>query len=252
MAVRPLSAGELLDCWERGWQASPPQRALLLLAAAAPETGVEALARLPIGRRDALLLTLREGIFGPRLLSIVNCPACGERLEFSLDSQALRGQRDDLLDDRLSVMVSGYFVEFRLPNTLDVEAGREEHDLATFRHAMLERCLIRARRDVERKESQESLAVEQLPAAVLEAVTAAMEEADPLADICIDLTCPACSQHWPAIFDIADFFWREIDDWARRILRAVHTLAAAYGWSEREILSMSAWRRSIYLEMVEQ
>ena len=44
---------------------------------------------------------------------------------------------------------------------------------------------------------------------------------------------------------------QEIHAWAKRTLREVHTLASAYGWSEREILSMSAVRRALYLEMVQ-
>ncbi|HUD55174.1 MAG TPA: hypothetical protein VMR02_08095 [Terracidiphilus sp.] len=42
----------------------------------------------------------------------------------------------------------------------------------------------------------------------------------------------------------------QIEARARRLLYEVHTLAAAYGWSEREILSLSAPRRALYLEMV--
>jgi hypothetical protein len=30
----------------------------------------------------------------------------------------------------------------------------------------------------------------------------------------------------------------------------VHTLAQAYGWREVDILSMNAWRRQAYLEML--
>ena len=37
---------------------------------------------------------------------------------------------------------------------------------------------------------------------------------------------------------------------ARRLLLDVHQLASAYGWSEMEILSLSATRRNAYLEMV--
>ena len=32
----------------------------------------------------------------------------------------------------------------------------------------------------------------------------------------------------------------------------VHTLASVYGWTEREILSLSEPRRAFYLEMVRQ
>jgi hypothetical protein len=46
------------------------------------------------------------------------------------------------------------------------------------------------------------------------------------------------------------FFWSEISAEARRLLLEVHNLASAYGWSESDILSMSALRRRYYLEMI--
>jgi hypothetical protein len=33
-------------------------------------------------------------------------------------------------------------------------------------------------------------------------------------------------------------------------MRDVHQLASAYGWSEHDILTMSAGRRQLYLELV--
>jgi hypothetical protein len=50
--------------------------------------------------------------------------------------------------------------------------------------------------------------------------------------------------------DPVTFFWSELQATARRILLQVHTLASAYGWSEREILGLSDTRRSLYLQMV--
>ena len=79
-----------------------------------------------------------------------------------------------------------------------------------------------------------------------------MAQADPQANIQLALGCPACGHSWLALFDIVGFFWREIDTWARRVLRDIHTLALAYGWSEAEILALSPWRRQFYLEMVSQ
>jgi hypothetical protein len=88
--MRPLTAQELLDVWERGLALPPVQRALALLAAACPETPPEALARESVGRRDGRLLWLREWTFGPRLVSLAACPACGERLETAFDVADIR------------------------------------------------------------------------------------------------------------------------------------------------------------------
>jgi hypothetical protein len=77
-----------------------------------------------------------------------------------------------------------------------------------------------------------------------------MREIDPQANVEINLICPSCGSNWQKVFDIATFFCREIDIWALRTLREVHILASAYGWSEKEIVGMSQWKRELYMEMV--
>ena len=74
--MRALSASELLDLWERGASRSPIGRALEMLAAAAPE--IDAPHLVSIGRRDALLLALRERTFGSAIQAITSCGNCGE------------------------------------------------------------------------------------------------------------------------------------------------------------------------------
>jgi hypothetical protein len=78
-----------------------------------------------------------------------------------------------------------------------------------------------------------------------------MAEADPQADVQLNLSCPQCAAAWSAPFDIEAFLWTEIAAWAGRTLQEVHGLARAYGWREQDILSLSATRRRIYLEMAQ-
>lgn len=92
--------------------------------------------------------------------------------------------------------------------------------------------------------------MEDLPDETIEAVSRAMLEADPQAEITLHLTCPACGHEWDLLFDIVDFFWREISAQAQRLLREIDALARAYGWTEREILNLPAQRRQTYLEML--
>ncbi len=260
--MRPLTATALLDAWERGRTASPLHRALLLLALAWPEWSQEQLAQLPLGRRDALLLQLREGIFGPRLASVVDCPACGERLEFVLDSSQLAPdaglpQLPDAPPEPITVEArlddQALAITLRPPTSADLagvlqEMGPEA-DPGLARDALLRRCLL----DVQPLDETEAPAQlpQPLPEPLVAALSQALEAADPLADLRLDLTCPACEHAWQAPFDILGFLWQEIDDWAWRTLREVHLLARSYGWSEQAILAMSAWRRRIYLEMVQ-
>jgi hypothetical protein len=89
-----------------------------------------------------------------------------------------------------------------------------------------------------------------LPEATLELVEDRLGAADPQGDIQLNLACVACEKHNRTLFDIASFLWNELDVWAIRMLREIHELARAYGWSEREIVTMSSWRRRCYLEML--
>ena len=84
-----------------------------------------------------------------------------------------------------------------------------------------------------------------------QAVIRELAAGDPQAEVLLSLRCPACEHEWSTPFDILAYLWDEIDDWARRLLSEVHTLASAYGWSERDVLGMSARRRRLYLEMSE-
>ena len=253
-AMRALSAGELLAAWERGLAQAPAQRALTLLGAACPDTPVEALATLCIGQRDAYLITLREWCFGSQLVSVANCAGCGERLELTLDLDQVRVQsptpagplaaEGQEAGEAFSLSVDGYEVHFRLPNSLDLAAVDGQRNVESSRQRLLERCILDAK--CEGKDTP----ADQLPAPVTEAVVAGMAQADPQADVQLDLRCPACEHRWQAAFDIASFFWSEINAWAYRTLHEVHLLASAYGWREADILALSPRRRQSYLEMI--
>jgi len=248
--MRALSASELLTVWERGSGQTPVERALALLSAACAGPSPEALARLSLGRRDALLLDLREQTFGPTMASLANCPACGERLEMTFDAADLRAQpggaegpTGGATGEPLTLRVGDYEVSFRLPDSFDLAAAAGRSGEAEAAALILERCLVDARRGDER------LTASQLPSDVGEAVARRMAEADPQAEVLLNLACPACGAGWLEPFDIESYFWGEVDAWAQRVLLEVHALASRYGWSEADILNMSAWRRRFYLNL---
>ena len=250
--MRPLTARQLLDIWERGRHARPWQQALLLLSAACPEQDRRELARLSIDRRDGMLSTLRQWTFGTRLTCLVDCPSCGERLEFRLKADDI-GDEASVAPETVEFHGDGYRVVFRLPNSEDLAALGEIEEPDAARSSLLARCLVNVSAAgaaaVPDREPADSLPA--LPPALQEAIVQEMRAAAPRADLRIGLNCPACDHGWEASFDIVSFFWAEIDDWARRTLREIHILAGAYGWSEGQILDISAWRRQIYLEMVQ-
>jgi hypothetical protein len=241
--MRPLSASQLLDVWESGLPQQLPYRALTLLAAATPDTVVEELSQLSIGKRDARLLTLREWTFGSQLASLAICPHCGESLDLDFQVSDIRVARVEKATREFYVTADDCEVHCRLPNSLDLVDVAGNEDVQTVRRLLLQRCVLAAR------SGSEEQPVNELPEDVLTAVIARMSEADPQADVELALSCPLCSYEWQAAFDILAFFWSEIDAWAKRVLRDVHALATAYGWREDDILSMTALRRQLYLEM---
>ena len=77
-----------------------------------------------------------------------------------------------------------------------------------------------------------------------------MTSLDPEANLNLALNCEACDKTWLADFNIGSWLWEEVDVRARTLLTEVHTLAQAYGWSEKAILALSVQRRASYLDMV--
>jgi hypothetical protein len=227
--MRALSATELLSVWEAGRSQIPLQRALTMLAVACPEVSSDSLGRLTIGQRDARLLTLREITFGSEITGVTQCPECGEKIELSVNSPDIGPATETEVPNELVVQANGREVRVRLPTSTDLLAISTSEEL-------LERCLLNGGEHA----SENFLAM----------VGEKMSSADPMADIALALDCPNCEHQWEAPFDIVAFLWHEISTAARRLLREVHTLASAYGWTQSEILALSPARRHAYLEMI--
>lgn len=244
--MRPLSATELLEVWEQGSSLPLAQRALALLSIACPDLDREALARLSIGRRDGLLLSVRESVFGARLSGITNCPKCGEQLETYFYVEDLRTSTGSTADEPGALSADGYEVRFRLPDSTDLLEAGNQQDAEAARKILLERCVLSARRNAAQ------LPIGALPEKIVTEIEREMLEMDSQANVQLEFDCPACGEMWSVVFDILAFFLGELDSWAQRLLLEVHTLASAYGWREADILELSATRRGIYLKMVNE
>jgi hypothetical protein len=236
-----LDATTLLTAWEQGVSQHPLQRAMTLLALACPHKSVNEWAGVSIGERDRQLFQLREELFGSKLEAVAGCPKCGMSLELSFSTRDLQTPPAETLSpESLSLNSGGYEVNYRLPTTTDLLEVAEQKSQA--RELLLERC-------VNARQGAIEVPAAMLPGPLVELVGEKMAQADPQAEIQIAMTCPACSHQWTAVFEICSFLWGEIEDWAERLLHDVHSLAKAYGWSERDVISMSARRRRLYLEM---
>jgi predicted RNA-binding Zn-ribbon protein involved in translation (DUF1610 family) len=235
--MQSLSPEKILAVWEAGQQQHELDRALTLLATGAQGLSRDELAHLTIGERDARLLQLRTLLLGPSATGFAECPQCGERVEFPIDIATL-AQPKELAAKPHEIDLDGTRIRFRLPTSHDLAEAVAAPDEAHALRRLIERCMI------------EPSLPNKLPNETIEALSRATLEADPQAEIIIAFSCPGCGQRWEMLFDIAHFFWNEIAAQARRLLREIDALAHAYGWSEREILSLPAQRRQSYLELV--
>lgn len=240
----PIAPTALLDAWDHACGAAPAARATALLSWLCPQADADALARLPLGARDARLLQLRQEVFGDRMVCLSACPACETELEFSVLASGLLQQAGETCADERSVEGLGYRVRFRLPDSTDLLA-LSRRDTEEAHTQALSRCVLEA------NGPDGAVAADALPAEVVDLVSEEIERGDPLAAVWLGLRCDECGHAWQSLFDIASLLWTEVDRHAVNLLQEVHALASAYGWAEQELLRMSAARRARYLEMID-
>jgi uncharacterized protein (UPF0212 family) len=238
---------QLLQVWERGGDQSTAACSLLLLGSSCDECSAEALAELPLGQRDALLLQLRARLFGAEICGVANCPQCATTIEatFRCDDLLL-AQATPAIAPRTFDHTSpahGIRVQFRLPDSTDLLALEACVDVGAARRFLLERCVLAA------ESGSESRDLHTLPDDLQTEIAQAMSQADPQADVQLAFTCPSCARNWQPAFDIARFLWLELHAWALHMLRDVDALAHAYHWHEADILALSPRRRQAYLEL---
>lgn len=249
-----LTAQALLQTWEQVQGQHPLRRSLALLQAAWPEAQPQPWGTLPIGERDSGLLTLYESLFGPELDTLAACPACSEPLQMRFATHDMRPPpaqprvAEEAGQAGLRALnFDGYAIGWRLPSSddllgvIDTDHGTPEAAVA----GLLQRCVIDAQH-----QGQPAVAAD-LPLPVIDRLQQEMAACDPGADMRVTLSCPACGHAFERRFDIGGYLWDALDDWAQRTLAEVHALAGAYGWSEPQVLALSATRRQHYIGLVQ-
>jgi hypothetical protein len=234
--VRAVTAADLLDAWEAGWDRTPLERAVAMLAADGGHDPASVTA-LTVGRRDRDLFALRAALLGPAVDAVATCPECGTEVEIAFD-------QNDLLAGVPAAPTAALAVgsaRVRLPTSADLAAALPAEDPV---RALVRRCVEPPGDGVPVDPADMDTDLTDA------AVAAAWSAADPITDITLDLSCPDCARPWQEPFDIVSFLWTELDLWCRRTLLDVHDLASAYGWSEAAVLALSPWRRQCYLDLV--
>ena len=239
-------AAGLLQAWEDASPLPMQERALRLAAAAHGDTNLDEVMHWTVRRRDAALFDVRLRHFGRFADGLVPCPHCEEPLEMRLDLLQLRcaAPADD--EQPRQLQVGDMAITWRLPTAADLVMVAAEANERIARTRLLACCVSSAMRG---GDALDLGAVLTRDPAVGEHVARAIAVEYDDVPTSLAIACPACGQAADVPFSIEAFLWREVDTWARRTLQEVHTLARAYGWSERDILALSPARRRLYLEL---
>lgn len=252
MVCRRLIDNDVLNLWEIGIHRSPVEQALMILSMVYPDMTREQLAALSIGERDARLLAVRERTFGTTLDIFTTCPECRQALELSLPTVNMRfpppaGAKDS--GHKFSMRIDDVKVRYRLPDSTDLEAVTACTDIDQARKLLLDRCILEVH-DIEGKLHQSITQYEEIYSPdFVTALAHQMAEQDPQAEVLLNLKCAECEHEWQTLFDIASFFWTELETHAKRVLSEIYILARTYHWREQDILALTPARRKWYLEM---
>ncbi|MFL6844079.1 MAG: hypothetical protein ACJ8ER_04275 [Allosphingosinicella sp.] len=211
--------------WEEAAHLAPVDRAVRTLAAVA---GIDsqAAADWPVDERDRALIEARCRAFGPAADFYVHCPSCGEALETRFDLEPLLALEPD---GAPTLAWSGRDYALRAPTSREVARAARAGEA----YALVRACIVGLDEDEEGPE----------PALV----EASLDKAFPLLNVSIGFTCASCDTSFSKRFDAPAWLWTDIERLARALIDEVHLLAAAYGWTEEEILGLGRRRRAAYL-----
>lgn len=210
---------------------------------------------LTIGDREALLLQLHRLALGEQMPCVLDCPApsCTERLELSLSVGELLlppyPNPTESHDVTIRDADTSYRVHFRAPTGRDQEVASEIalRDVTEARRELLRRCIL----NVVELETGSDVAVWPEALDAHAQMSTAIGEADPQAELGINLKCPGCGQGFQTILDAGTYVHERLASRFRDLYREVHLLAFYYHWRETEILGLATERRRAYARLLQ-
>ena len=240
-----------IGLWEEAAHLAPVDRAVRTLAAVAG-IDADAAADWPVDERDRALIEARCRSFGSKADLYVQCPACGEALETRFDLGQLLALRPEAAP---TLTWSGAEHALRAPTSREVaraaraagaaapaddadaqadDAAPADDDALARAGAALARACVADLRDPDDGPQPRQ-------------IEASLEPAFPVLNVAIGFTCSVCGTAFSRRFDAPSYLWTDIERLAQALIDDVHRLACAYGWTERDILSMGRRRRAAYL-----
>ncbi len=235
----------LLEVWESGMGRSVNERSILLLEGFGYSSDDRSMLDFPIGQRDEQLLELKERLFGSKIQSVSPCPHCQGSIEVNFLVSDVRGSSSQTTGGSFIHQDEEWNIQFHNPTTRDILKIEGMNVLHAAKQQLLCSCIDKA------EKNGVPVTPDGIPSELIIRLEEIMEENDPYADRQIQVTCSMCQHQFSLIFDVPVFLWKDLEQYALRVLQKVHRLASAYGWSEESILNMSPTRQDLYLELVE-
>lgn len=187
------------------------------------------------------LLAIAHASNGPMAHAMATCSHrdCAGQIEMDLGLDAFASAELTMLE---WCSPEGKHVRLRLPNGRDLAAWqtRLESD-ATDAEAWLANLLI------ESIDGDAPTDNQQLPMHWLAPLAAALDRADPLTALTLQLPCPFCDRIVQVEVDLELLLLDGLRSRQARLTDEIHQLAAHYHWSEAEIVALPAWRRQRYI-----
>ncbi|MDH3657585.1 MAG: hypothetical protein OEM77_05560 [Nitrosopumilus sp.] len=203
---------------------------------------------LTIGDRICLLLNLRKITFGNSLSCIMTCDSCKEKASFELDIDSLLNLgTKQIKTENYLIHTKNFSLKIRPLTVLDQESILSYSDKRNFKEKptdqLIRSCIV---------SSKPNLSDSSLPQEIIDAVNPKLNEIDPMADIILDLKCPACDHSLQTPFEIENFVLREIYSQISSLEKEIHWLAFNYNWSEKNILNLPIQKRHRYIELINE
>jgi hypothetical protein len=217
----------LLDAWEAGSGWPEVARGAVVLDVARA-CGAGSALDLPLGDLARLAARCHADAFGAILTGVLDCAGCGAVLDVTVDLAAL----PDALPGALPGGAGGGTPAVRAPTARDLLAAAGRPDA---RDVLVSRCV--------------AAGTGALDDAALAAAEARLEALAGPALTTLRATCPACGAAVAGDLDPPWLLWTRVAAAGPELLRDVAALAAAYGWSEPQVLALSPRRRAAYLEL---
>jgi hypothetical protein len=228
-ALHPFAGAAALDVDFAGARADVTDA--VLARCVEPTRAPAELAALPVSVRIRALLRL-AAIETPAVAMVVTC-ACGEHLEIELPLARVAADPVEVVD---AIEIGGGRVR--------VPTGDDQRELA--------RALAGALADPRLAAAGLVADAAAIAGAGLEAIERALDAADPLVGFHVDATCVACGAGVRHDVDLEALAHRCLARAQEVLVHAIHRLASAYHWTERDVLALPPTRRARYLGLVER